>query len=158
MKIYARFSYLVCMLDGIVTCCGPEGKLMSSCVKMICDVGCHGGNDKYWSEGVMKYPYGSAYCLYDVTWNGPCRNHGDCGCGIYGDVTVTLICCVCTCPGDAGKMSIWCSAWYGILVSDDVQVYLRVVSLCRQSTTLCPYSFLLKLQTFGQCHAIWPDS
>ena len=116
------------MLNGIVICCSPESKLMSSCMKMICGVGHHSGNDKYWSESVMKYSYGDIYCCYDVTWNGLCRNHGDCGCNIYGDGTVTLICCACTCLGDGGKKSIWCSAWYGISVFDVMQVYLRVVS------------------------------
>ena len=126
MKIYARFSYLVCMLNRIMMCCGPESELMSSCVKIICDVGCHGKNDKYWSEGIMKYSYDDVYCLYNVTWNGLHRNHGNCSCSIYGDRTVTLICCVCTCPGDGGEKSIWCSTWYGISVCDDVQVCLRV--------------------------------
>ena len=127
MKIYARFSYLVYMLNGIITCCGPKSKLMSSCVKTVCNVGCHSGNDKYWSEVIVKYSYYDFYCLYDVTWNGPCRNHGDCGCSIYGDGTVTLISCVCAC-GNGSKKSIWCGAWHGILVCDDMQVYLRVVS------------------------------
>ena len=76
----------------------------------------------------MKYSFDDAYCLYDVTWNGLCRNHGNCGCSICGDVTVTLICCVCTCPGVGGGKSIWWGACYGILVCDDMQVYLKVVS------------------------------
>ena len=109
-------------------CCGPESKLMSACVKTICNVECHDGNDKYWSKGAMKYSYDDVYCLCDVTWNGLCRNHGCWDCGIYEDGTVTLICCVCTCSGDGGKKLIWFGAWYGILVYDDMQVYLGVVS------------------------------
>ena len=128
LKIYARLSYLVCMLNGIVICSGPDSKLMSSCVKTICDVGCHSGNDKYWSKGIMKYSYGDICCLYNVTWNGLCRNHGDCDCNICGDGTVTFICCVCPSPGDGGEKTILCGAWYGISVCDGVQVYLRVVS------------------------------
>ena len=65
---------------------------------------------------------------YDVTWNGLCGNYGDCGCCISGDGNMTLICCVCSCPGDGGKESIWCGAWYGISVCDDMQVCLRMVS------------------------------
>ena len=122
MKIYAKISYLVCMLNVIMICCGPESKLMSSCAKTICDVRCHSRNDKYWSEGIVKYSYDGVCCLYDVTWNGLCRNHDDSGCGIYEDGTVTLIYCVCTYPGDGGKKSIWCGAWYGILVCDGMQV------------------------------------
>ena len=128
MKIYARFSYLVYMLNGIMIYCGPESKLMSSCWKTVCDVGCHSGNDKYWSEGIMKYSYDGIHCLYNVTWNGLYSNHGDCGCGIYEDGTVILICCICTCPGDGGKLLTWCGAWYGTLVCDAMQVYLGVVS------------------------------
>ena len=75
----------------------------------------------------MKYSYGDIHCLYNVTWNGLCRNRGDCDCDICGDRTVILICCVCICPGDGGEKSIWFGAWYGILVYDDVQVYWRVV-------------------------------
>ena len=101
---------------------------MSSCVKMICNVGCNGGNDKYWSEGIMKYSYDDSCCLYNVTWNSLCGNYGNCGCSIYRDGTVTLICGVCTCPGDGGEKLIWCGVWYEILVCDDMQVYLRVVS------------------------------
>ena len=108
-------------------CSGPKSKWMSSCVKMICNVGCHSGNDKYWYEGIMKYSYGDVHCPYDVTWNGLCRNHGNCDCNICRDGTATLICCTCICPGTSGEKSIWCSVWHGILVCDDVQVYLRVV-------------------------------
>ena len=101
---------------------------MSSGVKSICGVGCHGRNNKYWNEGIMKYSYGDIYCLYDVTWNSVCMNHGECDCNICGDGTVTLICCACTCPGDDGEKLIWYGVWYGIFVCDDVQVCLRVVS------------------------------
>ena len=128
---------------------------MSSCVKMICDVGCHGGNNMYWCEGIANYSYGDVYCLYDVTWYGLCRSHGDCDCNICGDRTATLISCVCLCPGDSGEKSIWCSAWYGILVCDDVP---EGGIQCRQSTTICPYSSHSKQPTFEQWHAIWPDS
>ena len=126
--MYARLSYLVCMLNRIVIFSGCKSKVMSSCVKTVCYVGCHSRNDKYWSEGIMKYSYGDVYGFYDVTWNGLCRNHGNCDCDICGNGTVTLICCVCMCPGNAFKKLIWCSAWYGILVCDDVWVYLWVVS------------------------------
>ena len=128
MKIYARFSQLVCMLNGIVICCGPDSKLMSSCMMMICSVGRHGGNDLHWSEDVMKYSYDGIYCFYHVTWNVPCRNHGDCGCGIYKDGTMTLICYICTCPSVSGEWLICCGAWYGSLVCYGVQVCLRMVS------------------------------
>ena len=104
-----------------------HSKLISSCVKTICDVGCRGGNNKYWSEGIMKYSCGDVYHLYDVTWNILYRNHSKCDCNICGNGTVTWICCVCICPGGSGEKSIWCSAWYGISVCDDVQVYWRVV-------------------------------
>ena len=93
---------------------------MSSCVKMIYNVGCHGRNNKHWSEGIVKYSCGDVCCLFDVTWNGLCRNHGGCDCDICEDGTVTFICCVCICSGDGGEKSIWCGAWYGILVCDDV--------------------------------------
>ena len=101
---------------------------MSSCVKMICDVECQGGNDKYWSEDIVKYSSGEVLCLYDVIWNGLCRNHGDCDCNICRDGTLTLICSVCICPGDSGEKSFWCDAWYDISVCDDMRVYFRVVS------------------------------
>ena len=103
-----------------MTCSDPESKFMSSCVKMICNMGCHGENDKYWCEGITKYSYGDIHCLYDVTWNHLCRNHGDCDCDICGNGTVTLICCVCICPNDGGEKSIYCGALYGISVCDDV--------------------------------------
>ena len=69
MKIYAWLSYLVCMLNGNMISSDPESRWMSSCVKTICDVGCHSRNDNYWSEGIVKYSCGDVYCLYDVTWN-----------------------------------------------------------------------------------------
>ena len=76
----------------------------------------------------MNYSCGDIYCLYDVTWNVLCRNHGDCDCNIYGNGTVTLICYACICPGDSGEKLIWYGAWYGISVCDGMQVYWRVVS------------------------------
>ena len=45
-------------------------------------------------------------CLYDVTWNVFCTNHGNCGCDICRDGIETLICCVCICPGDGGEKLI----------------------------------------------------
>ena len=94
------------MLNRNVICSDPKSKLISSCVKMICNVGCHSRNDNYWSEGIMKYSCGDVYCLYDVTWNIFCQNHGDCGCDICGDGIESLVCCVCICPGDGGKKLI----------------------------------------------------
>ena len=127
LKIFAKRAYLVCMLDGNVICSDPESMWMNSCVKTICNVGCHGRSNKYWSKGVMKYSCGHVYCLYDVTWNVFCMNHSNCDCNICGDMIETLICCVCICPGDGDEKLICCSSWYGISACDDVQVYQRVV-------------------------------
>ena len=127
MNIYAWLFYLVCMLNGDVICSDPESMWINSCVKMICDVGCHSGNNNYWSEGIMKYSCGDVYCLYDVTWNVFCMNNSDCDCNICRDGIKTLICCVCICPGDSDEKLIWCGAWYGISACDDVQAYQRVV-------------------------------
>ena len=114
------------MLNENVICSDPESKLMSFCVKTICTVGCHGGNNNYWGEGVMKYSSGDVYCCYNVTWNIFCTNHSACGCNTCGDGIETLICCVCICPGDSGKKLILCGALYGISVCGVMLAYLRV--------------------------------
>ena len=41
-----------------------------------------------------------ASTVYDVTWNGLCGSCDDYGFCVIGVGTVTLICCVCICPGD----------------------------------------------------------
>ena len=127
LKIYAKCAYFICILNGNVICSDPESMWMSSCVKTICDIGSHCGNDNYWSEGIKKYSCGDVYCLYDVTCNIICMNCSNCDCDICGDRIETLICCVCIGPSDGGEELIWCGVWYGISVCDDMQAYQRVV-------------------------------
>ena len=104
-------------------CCSLQSKLMSFCVKTICNVGCCGMNDC-----TLKYSYDGICHPCGMTWNGFYRNHSDFGCGISEDGIVTLICCNCICPGDSGKKLICCGVWYEKLVSDGMQVYLRMVA------------------------------
>ena len=113
LKIYAKCAYLVCTLYGNVICSDSESMWISSCVKTICGVECYGGNDNHWSEGVVKYSCDGVYCLYDVTWNVFCMNHGDCDCDMCGGRIEILICCVCICPCDCDEKSIWCGACMG---------------------------------------------
>ena len=98
MNTYMEFSYLVYMQSVIGICCNLLNELKNSYVMF--DVVCHSENDKHWDDGIVKYSYGGIYCLYDVTWNGLCGSHDDCDFNICGNRTVTLICCVCICPGD----------------------------------------------------------
>ena len=87
MKIGVRFSYLACRLTESIICCELLSKLMSSCVKKICNVECHDENDmyKYLSIGVMNYSYDIFCCPYDSTRNSLCKSHGDFCSGICDD-------------------------------------------------------------------------
>ena len=100
MKVYAEFSYLLYMQNVIGVCCNLLNGLKNSYVRMIFVMVHHSKNDKHWGDGIMKYSYGGNCCLYDVMWNSLCGSHDDCDFDICGDGTATLICCVCTCPGD----------------------------------------------------------
>ena len=111
-------------------CCDPVSKLMSSSVKMTFYVGCHGENGgyRYLSVGVMNYSCGVVHCPYCVTRNSLCRSYGDFGCGIFNDVIVIWIYCICTCLCDSGVRWIYWDVFVKIVIGGDVQVYLKVVS------------------------------
>ena len=110
--------------------CDAVNKLMSSYVKMTFYVECYTENEeyKYLSVGIMNYICDVICCPYSMTLNSLCRNYGDFHCGIFDDVIVIWIYCICTCFQEGGMRLIYCGVYVEIVICGDMQVHLRVVS------------------------------